>query len=241
VNFVLLRIAIIDDTEAVCNQMERYLTEISDKYCIETEIEPYNSGESFVAKLKNGDNYDLIFMDIEMHEMSGIDVGNYIRNTLDDELQPIIFISAKHEYSLELHRLHPLDFLIKEIRLEDVERVFKRYLKIAGMHSEFFEIKVRHDVQKIRIKDIKYLTVANRLVYIVMKDEQHIEYYGTLENAYKTQLKKFGFLFTHKQYVVNPDYAHIYEYDRIILTDGTVIPIGSSRRKEIRNQLTVNN
>lgn len=235
---LVIRIAIVDDNKAVCGQLETYLIDIAEKKNVRIEVEPYNSGERFCYELSRGERFDLVFLDIELYELSGIDVSRFIRSTLDDELQQIVFISANQQYSLELHSFHPLDFLVKEITRESLESVFIRFLKIIGEWNDTFEFKVSHDICKIKIGDIRYLTVTDRIVYVVLNDRRRVEYYGTLENAYSDQLVKCGFLFLHKKYIVNPMYVEIYEYDKVIMDDGEEIPIGSSRRKEIRALLS---
>ena len=126
-----------------------------------------------------------------------------------------------------------MDFLVKEIDEISIETVFMRFMKITGIWNDVFEFQIGHDVQKIKVKEIKYLTVENRIVNIILKNNQASEYYGTLETAYK-QLKKFDFLFLHRRFIVNPMYIGIYEYDKVILNDGIEIPIGSSKRQQIR-------
>lgn len=232
----MIRIAIIDDNTVICSFLEDMLVKFGEKYNVEVEIEPYSSGEDFIAAVSSRQVFDLIFLDIELDQLSGIDVARCIRQTLDDDNQQIVFISAKEQYSLELHKFHPLDFLIKELKEDDIERVFVRYLKISGLFNDTITIKSGRDILKVKIRDIKYLTVVNRIVYIILKDNKQIEYYSTLNKEYKEQLASFDFLFVHKQYIVNPHYVSIYEYDKVILNDGTIIPIGSSRRKEIRLQ-----
>ncbi len=229
----MIRIAIVDDVISVCGQIETYLFDIAKKYNLSVDVEPYNSGESFCSDLKMGEVFDIIFLDIELKGISGIDVCRYIRQEMDDETQQIVFISAQKQYSLELHSFHPLDFLVKEIDEGSVETVFMRFMKIIGLWNDVFEFQTGHDVQKIKVKDIKYLTVENRIVNIILKNNQISEYYGTLETAYK-QLQKFNFLFLHRRFIVNPMYIGIYEYDKVILNDGMEIPIGSSKRQQIR-------
>ncbi len=232
----MTRIAIVDDNTAICSFLEDILVKSGEKYNVEMEIEPYLSGEDFIDSLNSGQVFDLVFLDIELNQINGIDVARCIRQSLDDDNQQIVFISAKEQYSLELHKFHPLDFLVKELKEDDVERVFLRFLKISGLFNDTFTVKNGRDTLKIKIKDIKYLTVINRIVYIILKDNKQIEYYSTLNKEYKDHLASFNFLFVHKQYIVNPQYVSIYEYDKVILNDGIVIPIGSSRRKEIRLQ-----
>lgn len=230
----MLKIAVVDDVQAVCSKIEIFLLKLADKYQLDIEVEPYYHGKKLCAALDKGENYDLIFLDIELPDISGIEICRYIRHTMEDDLQMLVFISAKKQYSLELHAFHPLDFLVKEISEADVERVFKLFMKMIGVWKSCFECRRGKDVYKIKIKDIKYLTVLNRSVFVVLHDDSTIEYNGTLEQSYREQLQMFDFLFVHKQYVVNPAYVALYEYDQMILEDGTVIPIGSSRRKTIR-------
>ena len=104
----MIRIAVVDDVCEVCTQLEKYLLQLSDKYNQEIEVEPFHSGKSICDALKKHDSYDLIFLDIELDQISGIDVGKFIRDTLEDELQLLVYISANSQYSLQLHQMHPL-------------------------------------------------------------------------------------------------------------------------------------
>lgn len=230
----MLKIAVVDDVVGVCSDLENSLSRVARNLSLQIEVEPFYSGETLCKELKRKNSFDIIFLDIELQQMSGVQVAEYIRGTLDDEIQQIVFISGNPQYSLKLHSFHPLDFLVKDISDEAVETILKRYLKLTGSWNEFFEFKSFHSVLRYKAKDIKYLTVQNRIVNLVLSDNSYVQYYGTLEKAYEEQLKKFDFLFVHKQYIVNPIYVKTYEYERIELIDGTEIPIGSTKRKEIR-------
>lgn len=240
----MIRIAVVDDVCEVCTQLEKYLLQLSDKYNQEIEVEPFYSGKSICDALKKHDSYDLIFLDIELDQISGIDVGKFIRDTLEDELQLLVYISANSQYSLQLHQMHPLDFLIKEIQFSDVDEIFKRFLKLQKKWSDVFEYKYGHDSMMVKVKNIRYLKVENRMITIFLKGSDNLpfsenaehkgQYYGTLQEASEKQLKQHGFLYLHKAYLVNSEYIATYEYHQVILTDHTIIPIGSSKRKEIR-------
>ncbi len=240
----MIRIAVVDDICETCTQLEKFLFQIAERYNQKIEVEPFYSGESICKALKNHDSYDLIFLDIELDKISGIDVGKFIRYTMNDELQLIVYFSANPQYSLQLHQLHPLDFLIKEIQISSVDRVFRRFLKLQQKWSDVFEYKCGHDHRTIKVKDIRYLKVENRMITIYLNESDNLsfsenavckdQYYGTLQEAYDSQLKKHDFLYLHKAYLVNAAYIATFEYSRVILIDKTIIPIGSSKRKEIR-------
>lgn len=164
----MIRIAVVDDVCEVCTQLEKYLLQLSDKYNQEIEVEPFYSGKSICDALKKHDSYDLIFLDIELDQISGIDVGKFIRDTLEDELQLLVYISANSQYSLQLHQMHPLDFLIKEIQFSDVDEIFKRFLKLQKKWSDVFEYKYGHDSMMVKVKNIRYLKVENRMITIFL-------------------------------------------------------------------------
>lgn len=90
----MYKIGICDDSKLTCTELENMLRDIMQGLRIEAEIEPWYSGESLCKYLEAGNRFDLIFLDIELLKLSGIDVGNYIRNYLDD-LKTSMHISDK--------------------------------------------------------------------------------------------------------------------------------------------------
>ena len=100
----MIRIAVVDDDIKICSHIERYMTSFSKKYNQKIEVEPYTSSEGFFKSIQeNHEVYDLIFLDIEVDEKTGIDIAKYIRYVMQDELQQIVYISGKTDYSLSLH------------------------------------------------------------------------------------------------------------------------------------------
>ena len=59
--------------------------------------------------------YDILFLDIELFRMTGIEAGDFIRNRLEDRSMQIIYISGKSSYARELFKTQPMDFLVKPI------------------------------------------------------------------------------------------------------------------------------
>jgi len=212
-----------------------FISPVCEKLNISYVADTYLDGESLIRQLSSGVCYDLIFLDIEMSQLSGVQVGAAIRDIYQDELTQIVYISGKSEYALELFDSNPLNFLVKPISYNDIEKIFERFLRITGKWSDVFTYKYGHDTYKMKLKDIMYLESSGKKI-IIHATGQKDEYYGSLEAAYESQLKKYGFLFIHKSYVVNYDHVAAFEYDRLTLSDKTTLPIGQARRKEIRNR-----
>jgi two-component SAPR family response regulator len=90
----------------------------------------------------------LIFLDIELGDMLGVDVGRYIRNKLNNYFMEIVFISAYDKYDRELFDLQPLNFLRKAINEESIENCID--LAIKRMNVKFKTY--RYNVSKIERK-----------------------------------------------------------------------------------------
>ena len=111
----MIRIAVVDDENIVCTQLERLINEAADIISITVEIDIYSSSEAFVKILKANEKYDLIFLDIELDKYSGIDISHCIRNELSDDSTQIVFVSGKNGYDRQLFEFRPIDFLEKPI------------------------------------------------------------------------------------------------------------------------------
>ena len=141
----MIRIAIVDDIIEICSSLERILLHYAEKIDEKIEVEPYTSSETFFSALDNNETFDLIYLDIEIDNRTGIDIANHIRSVMDDELQQIVYISGKPEYSIKLHETHPLDFIIKPIKQESVEKIMNRYMKISGRFTDNFTYNIGTD------------------------------------------------------------------------------------------------
>ena len=98
-------VAVCDDEKTVCQQIKSFL----EPYCKkgEFEVHIFTSGEALYEAVSAGTRFDLIFLDIELKLMSGVAVGQKIREELCDEEVHIVFISGKTEYAMELFAIRP--------------------------------------------------------------------------------------------------------------------------------------
>jgi DNA-binding LytR/AlgR family response regulator len=229
-----LKIAICDDEDSIGFQVEEYIKKICCNLNIAVEIEVFNRGENLCKSLSEDEVYDLIFLDIELPNINGVQVGTKIRNEYKDEFTQIVYISWKSEYALELFDINTLNFLVKPLDYDKLEKVINRFLKISGFWTDVFTYKYGHDIFKIKLKDIKYFQGGGKKVIIHRKDKTE-DYYGSLEEVYN-QLSRYDFLYIHKSYIVNYDYISVFEYEKVIMSDGAVLPIAQLKRKEIKQR-----
>ncbi|MCL2456523.1 MAG: LytTR family DNA-binding domain-containing protein [Defluviitaleaceae bacterium] len=232
----MIKIAVCDDEIKIGADLERTLMEIFDALKIKNEVDVYFGAREFISHLENGARYDLIFLDIEFakDEINGVDVGRFIRETHENNIVSIVFISWEKKYAMELFEIRPLNFLVKPLEHEKIEHTVKTFVKINGLISGDFYYKKGHTSFKVRLKDIVFLENNERKIILHLACGKKEEFYGSLKETYHEQLQTTDFLFIHASYVVNYDYVIAVKYSELTLTDGTVLSISPNRRNDVR-------
>ena len=78
------------------------------------------------------EQYDIIFLDIMLPQMDGVELGSYIRNVKNDNYTQIVYISSETSYAMELFEVRPLNFLIKPLDEKKIQKVLELFLKLNG-------------------------------------------------------------------------------------------------------------
>lgn len=230
------QIAICDDEINVCSQLEENINRYFREHYLEGETDIFYSGEMLCEHLRNNKSYNLIFLDIELNKINGIEVGNYIRNELQDEITDLIYLSHKTSYALELFKLRPLDFIIKPITYYKIENILDVVLRRNKIREIFFEFQCNKVVQKVLLKHIIYFKSENKNIYIILCSGEEKVFKGKLEEVEK-RLPDWTFLRIHKSFLINYDFVQQYSYEWVKMTNGDILNISRAHRKVVKNQL----
>lgn len=136
---------------------------------------------------------------------------------------------------MSLFELRPINFLIKPLKMEQIEKVIDKYMVVSEIHNYFFEWQKGKENYKIPIDKINYFEISGRKIHLLAENMQD-EFYGSIEEI-NDRLNKEKFLFIHKSTIVNYDYVKKISYDQVEMVDGRVFSISQSRRKSIKKQL----
>ena len=231
----MLHIAICDDENYVCVQVERILINLNKSLPKKIEVDVFYSGETLFQFLSDGVYYDMIFLDIELQMLNGVEIGRKIRNELNNETTQIVYISGKDSYAMELFDIRPLNFLIKPLQEEKIEAAVRKAIDLVEKGNHYFEYKIGRTNNKIPIKDIIYFESEGKKVKMVLQNQNH-EFYSKLIDI-EQHLNNKVFISIHKSYLVN--YLHVveYQYDNVKMSDGTILPISQQHRKSVRDRL----
>ncbi|MDE6386648.1 MAG: LytTR family DNA-binding domain-containing protein [Lachnospiraceae bacterium] len=230
----MYNIGICDDGENICTSIENMLLQYAQEKNIHVDTNVWYTGESLRDYLVSGGYLDILFLDIELFKMTGIEVGAYIRNQLDNMGLQIVYISGKASYAQQLFKTQPLDFLVKPILQEQINEVMDMALKIAKKRNERFEFQQGKDYYYIPMGDIVYFESKGRKVKVVTM-KATFEFYGKLKKVVKCLSEDF--IVIHQSYIINKEHVFRYTYEMVELVDGTILAISLANRKLVRDKL----
>lgn len=227
----MLKIAICDDDKLFCTELENMLYTISQELKILVSIDLYYHAISFKKRIQDKQDYDLIFLDIELNEMLGSELGDFIRNHMNWQKVGIIYISVKSNYAMSLFKTRPHDFIIKPIIYKEVKDSFETFIKLYHTNNKVFQYKQGTSYHKIFYDDILYFESINKMIKIHCINET-VSFYGKLIDI--VDELSHDFLNIHKSFLVNYNKISKFHYDEIVLINGETLPISQSKRQEVR-------
>jgi DNA-binding LytR/AlgR family response regulator len=233
--YVMFRVAICDDQQEICSQIENIILDYRKDVAIEIDVEVFFTGEELCEFIEKEHDFDLIFLDIELGMIDGIEVARRIRQDMNDEITQILYISSKQSYAMDLFESRPLNFLVKPLSEERIIKYIKQAIQLCEKGNLLFEFRMGKIFYKVPYKDIIYFESNDKKIQIVTVKGGY-EYYGKLSDIEQIVPNK-DFLLIHKSYLVNYMYVSEAWYDTLKLSNGISLPISQTYRKEVRDIL----
>lgn len=230
----MYRIGVCDDEKNTCAEIEKMIREYGKQKMLELETVLWHTGEELCEALGRT-RLDLLFLDIELVTTSGIEVGRYIRNEMENHEIAIAYISSKSSYAMELFKIRPVDFLIKPVRYEDVAEIIEESLKLQRRNKQIFEYHAKGIYGKVQYKDIICFSSDNKKINIMTPDSV-IVFNGRLRDILP-QLPE-NFIQIHQSYIINLDHMLSCTYESVTMSKEMVLNISQPYRKEVRRQIS---
>ena len=228
----MFKIAICDDEQLICSMIENYILDYAVKSNVKIETQVFYSGEELEKFLRSSETFDLIFLDIEMNMINGIELGKIIREELDDQIVQLVYISGMDSYYRELFEVRPMHFLHKPFNADEIIQEIRLAMKLTDKLGGIFTYKKGHEIYRKEVKKILYFESGNREIKMVTTEGEEV-FYGKLDEIFD-QIAKYHFMYTHKSYIVNYFYIAKFRYEEVTMVNMEVIPISQARRKSIR-------
>lgn len=225
--------AICDDESMALNMVSSALKSCFAQQKVSLKLEKFTSSETF-SKAIPGNQWELVFLDIDIPGLDGIELGKKLKAEKPDVV--IIYISNCEDRVFDAFAAHPFGFVRKSSFLKDVESVVRLYIKEVIQKEkteESLEVKIQGGITRLKINNIMYIECDKDYQDIYMADTSQKVRIQQRMNILEENLKKYGFLRVHTGYLVNHKYVVRIENDHVQLQNDIVVPMSRRRKKEI--------
>ena len=203
-------IAVVDDEKAI----REHICGLVEEQQPESRIEAYATGEELLA---SGKRFDIVFLDIQMEGMNGIEAARSLRERREDTV--LVFVTGIKDYVFDAFDLYAFQYLLKPIDERKFAEVLERAVREAAKKKERRVLFIKPRNLTLDQSEILYIESRAKKVEIHTKGAaQAIEIYAAMDEL-EGQLGE-NFYRCHRAYIVNMDCITEYDGESITLTGG---------------------
>ena len=208
----MISIGICDDEaptrRALRTPLERKLQLLGTSY----RILEYDSGEALFSHPER-EYLDILFLDIEMKQMNGIETAKNLRKRNSHTL--LIFVTAYPDFVFQGYEVHAFHYILKPYEEHKIQAVLEQALEELGRDREpYFTLERKSGILKIPLKKVLAFSSDRRKVVIFLNDGSRPDFYGKLDEV-ESGLPDY-FVRCHNRHLVNLNFVSALEKDRCI-------------------------
>lgn len=227
-----MRVAIVDDIQAERETLERYLN----RYCLEQllpcEATCFDSGSAFVQA--GSFDYDLIFLDIYMPGLNGLDTAARIRQNNPDVL--LIFTTTSADFAVKSYRVRAFDYLVKPFTYAQLSETLRLAVKSLSQAASFITLKTGRNQTRVLLHKILYVDYSNHYIQIHTEQGETVTSRMYFEEITKILAPYPQFLYCSRNCIINMDKVSRLEKADFILASGECIAMNRNTVAELRQK-----
>lgn len=251
----MIKAILIDDDSNLRTGMKGLLAMFAPQIEIIGEADTVATGVAIIEKVKP----QLIFLDIQLTDGTGFDILEEITKTYGKIESQVVFITAHEEFAIKAFRFSALDYLLKPVDPEELNKVIEKINKTILKNNEFSNVELLLENIKKQTNSFKRIALSNsdgihlfeisdiircesedNYTKFFIKNNKTILISKTLKE-YEELLKEHGFVRIHQSHLINLAYLKSYikkDGGYIIMADNSNIPISQRKKESLQEILT---
>ena len=229
----MVNIAIVEDDKLQASQLENALKRYSEEFRTPLRTTVFYNAMSFLGKYAA--EYDIIFMDILMPMMNGMDAARALREK-DDKVM-VIFVTNMQQYAIQGYEGGAFAYILKPVNYPEFKLKFTRALGKLMPQKKAASVLIKSESGVVRL-------TPEQIIYVEV--QQHHCIYHTKQGDYRqyqtmksveTQLAEYGFARCNNFLLINLAYVSKIEGMNVHI-DGLVLPVSYPRKKQFSEKFS---
>ena len=222
----MIRIAICDDEKHMSDHIRAFVYDFFRKKNREIQLRTFSSGEEL---LSYDGQIDILFLDIQMKGMDGIETARKLRASKFRGF--LIFITVLKEMVFHSFEVQAYDYLVKPVEEKQFEKTMERlYTSMQNASEDSLLVQKGYEGRIIREEEIVFCEIIDRKIYLNLTSGEVVDYYERIENL-ETKLGSHFFR-CHRSYLINLKHLKGYKNGTACMDNGKEVPVSRLRSKE---------
>lgn len=227
-----LKVAVCDDEWETLEMVSREIKRVFRRKNFSVFVTEYSNERSLFQKIIAGEKYDVIFLDIDMPFVNGIQLAVNMRQAGINTL--LIFVSNMEGHVYDSFAAKPFRFIRKSVFMQEMEHVAEDIIQELQMEDEGILFGSGNHTIHLNPYRIMYVECKGKILDIHY--ENRVIELSYQISAMEEQLKEYGFIRVHKGYLVNYRFIFKINKEELVLDDQSVIPVSRLRMNDVRSQ-----
>lgn len=219
-----MHIAIVDDQKIEIKLLTKYIdTYMAEKGLNNYEVSSFLSADSFLESFEK-DTYSLIFLDIYMEKMNGVELARKIRDVDSNSL--IVFSTSSNEFAMESYEVNAKFYLVKPYTYESFSSMMKLVLPEKTLSKQFTTLS---DGKKFIPINVIYSEYFNHKITVHQKYDEDFST-RLSQNEFEEALSEFDYLIScNRGIIINLNEVKKLDTDSVTMSDKSVLPVSRGK------------
>ncbi|NBJ93552.1 LytR/AlgR family response regulator transcription factor [Parablautia muri] len=222
----MIRIAICDDEKHMCDHIRAMASDFFRKKNRDIQLRTFLSGEEL---LNYGGQIDILFLDIQMKGMDGLETARKLR--ADRFRGCLIFITVLKEMVFQSFEVQAYDYLVKPVDEKQFEKTMERcFDSMQNAGEDSLLVQKGYEGRIIPKDEIVFCEVIDRKIYLNLASGEVVDYYERIETL---EVKLDSHFFRcHRSYLINLKHLKGYKNGTACMDNGKEVPVSRLRSRE---------
>lgn len=228
----MINVAIVEDDDSASQALYNHLKKYEKENGEEFTIIQFPDAVSFLNNFHK--NFDIVFMDIELPKMNGMNAARKMRE-LDDKTI-MIFVTNFAQFAVKGYEVDALDFIVKPIIYSSFAlKLKKAIIRAKNIADNVITIMRANGATRVAVNEISYVEIIDHYLYFHLNSET-IVVRGSLSETEK-KLGPYYFMRCNNCFLVNPQYIKFVDKYVVTMVNGDKLQISQPRKKKFMEQL----